>query len=213
VIQADCTDKTIGAGCRRDWRFLPVIAALFLFITPAHTAWSSEPKWPKEPYNYLVIDQDVRDVLTEFGRNIRVPVKLSDGVARRRLRNDVAVAPPREFLQRICNAYGLVWYYDGAVLHISDDSELRTELLNTGAVGVENLLSRLNGLGITDPRYTIRANGNAGVITVSGPPPYVTMVRKTIDALDKASAPRPVQEVTGDDTTKVRVFRGTREGS
>jgi type II secretory pathway component GspD/PulD (secretin) len=202
----------IGAGGRRAWRCLPVLAGMLLVLTPP-PAWSSEPKWPKEPYSYLVIDQDLRDVLTEFGRNIRVPIKLSDGVARRRVRNDVAVAPPREFLQRLCDAYGLVWYYDGAVLHISDDDEVRTELLYTGALGVESLLSKLNGLGVADSRYVIRAGGSGGVISVSGPPPYVALVRKTIDALEKANAPRPVQEVTDGDAMKVRVFRGTKQGS
>jgi type II secretory pathway component GspD/PulD (secretin) len=187
------------------------IAALLLFV-PFQDAFAAEPKWPKEPYKYLVIDQDLREVLTEFGRNIRIPVKLSENVAKRRIRNDMAVAAPREFLQRICDTYGLVWYYDGAVLTVSDDSEVRTELLNTGAVGSETLLARLDSLGVNDARYPIRTS-NAGVITVSGPPPYLSMVRKTLDALEKASTPRPVQEVTSGDTQKVRVFRGGKQGS
>jgi type III secretion protein C len=186
---------------------------LFFVLVPAGRADSAEPRWPKEPYKYLVIDQDLREILAEFGRNVRIPIRVSDNVAKRRVRNDMAVAAPREFLQRLCDAYGLVWYYDGAVMHISDDSEVRTEFLNTGSVGTDTLKSRLENLGVADPRFTIRAGGNASVATVSGPPPYLAMVRKTLDALEKANAPRPVQEVTNGDTLKVRVFRGSREGS
>jgi type II secretory pathway component GspD/PulD (secretin) len=214
VVSINCYSLEV-IGVQNLSKFRRSFALIWLLGLPAaiQPAWSAEPKWPKEPYNYLVIDQDLRDVLTEFGRNIRVPVKLTDGVARRRVRNDLAVAPPREFLQRLCEVYGLVWYYDGAVLHVSDDGEVRTELLNTGSVNAETLLSKLKGLRITDPRYEIHTSGNSGVVSVSGPPPYVALVRKTIEALDKANAPRPTQEVPNGDATKVRVFRGTRDGS
>ncbi len=184
------------------------VVAAFFFLAPfAETASATEPKWSKETYNYLVIDQDLRDVLIEFGRNMRIPIKLSDRVAKRQIRNDLAVFTPREFLQRLCDAYGLVWYYDGAVINVSDDNEVTTELMNTGSVGTEYLLKRLNGLGVTDARYPIKTGG-AGVITVSGPPPYLVMVRKTLDALEKANTPIAVQEIPGGDTVKVRVFRG-----
>lgn len=194
------------------WRNLFALVLAALPLAPG-AASAAEPKWPKEPYNYLVIDQDLRDVLAEFGRNVRLPVKVSDAIARRRVRNDLAVAPPRDFLQRLCESYGLVWYYDGAVLHFSDENEVRTELLNTGSVEPPTLLRKLEALDVADPRFPIRAGGGGGVITVSGPPPYLALVRKTVEAMERSNSPRPVQEVTNGDTLKVRVFRGTREGS
>jgi type II secretory pathway component GspD/PulD (secretin) len=197
----------------KGWGVLLCFSWLCFVLAPTAPASSAEPKWPKEAYKYLIIDQDLREVLAEFGRNIRIPVKVSDTVVKRRVRNDMVLATPREFLQRLCDAYGLVWYYDGAVLFISDDSEVRTELLNTGSVGAETLKSRLDNLGVADARFAIHAGGNASVVTISGPPPYLAMVRKTLDALEKANAPRPVQEVTDGDTLKVRVFRGSRQGS
>ena len=212
-MAADNREKrSIEVSSLRKTRRLFALISVFSLLAPYHLARGAELKWTKEPYNYLVIDQDLRDVLVEFGRNLHVPIRLSDGVAKRRIRNELGVFPPREFLQRLCDAYGLVWYYDGAVLHVSDNSEVTTEFLNTGSIGAQTLLSKLNGLGITDARYPIRTS-NAGVITVSGPPPYLVVVRKTLDALEKANTPRPVQEVTSGDTVKVRVFRGGRQGS
>src|SRR5215471_13490713 len=35
-------------------------------VAPASAA---EMKWPAGPYNYIALDQDLRDALTEFGRN------------------------------------------------------------------------------------------------------------------------------------------------
>jgi type III secretion protein C len=203
----------ISAGRRLRFRHLFLIVSAIVVLSPAGSAWSAEPRWPKEPYRDLVIDQDLREVLSEFGRNVRVPMKVSDGIAGRRVRNDLAVAAPRDFLQRLCDSYGLVWYFDGAVLHVSDESEVRTELLNIGAVTSETLVLRLNALGVADSRYAIRASGANGVISVSGPPPYLSMVKKTVAAIEKSVAPRPVQEVIDGDTLKVRVFRGSRQGS
>ena len=165
-------------------------------IAPAHSA---EPHWPKEPYKYLVVDQDVRDVLREFGRNIRVPVQVSESVTKRRIRNDIAVGTPREFLQRLCEAYGLVWYYDGSVLHIADENEQRAELFNIGSISTSDFIGRLDNLGVTDARFPIRASGRTGVISVSGPPAFRQQVRKALDAMQKADIP-----------PGVTVFRGSR---
>src|SRR5262247_962222 len=41
------------------------------------------PSWFARPFQYVVINQDVRGVLTEFGRNMGVPVILSDKVGGR----------------------------------------------------------------------------------------------------------------------------------
>src|SRR5215471_7622238 len=90
---------------------------------------ASEPKWPQGQYKYLVIDQDIKEVLTEFGRNIDVPVEVSDQV-KGRLRGQLPVATAREFLNQLCESYGLVWYFDGAALHINAKSEIKTELIN-----------------------------------------------------------------------------------
>lgn len=149
-------------------------------------------------------------MLVEFGRNIRVSTKIGDGVAGRRVRNDFAVLPARDFLQRLCDSYGLVWYFDSAVLHISSESEVRTELINLSSVAPDRLMEKLDALGVSDPRFGIRVNEDSSVVAVSGPPSFLELVGKTLSALEKAHAPRPVREVTNGDTLNVRVFRGGR---
>jgi hypothetical protein len=52
-------------------------------------AGALDPKWPG-PYKYVVIDQDLKDALIEFGRNINVPVKFSDEV-KGKLRGDLGI--------------------------------------------------------------------------------------------------------------------------
>jgi type II secretory pathway component GspD/PulD (secretin) len=129
---------------------------------------------------------------------------LSDQV-KGRLRGRLGVAPAREFLDRLCESYGLVWYFDGAVLHVSAKAEIRTELINIGRLPPGQVNEKLNALGIGDPRFPVRSTQDIGVVSVSGPPPFVSLVRQTLTSL---APPSPVREDSHGDEPRVRVFRG-----
>jgi type II secretory pathway component GspD/PulD (secretin) len=158
---------------------LVIVAALAWFIAPLRAL---EPKWPPGPYKYLVIDQDIRDVLTEFGHHIDAPVEVSDQV-NGRLRGSLPVATAKEFLNKLCESYGLVWYFDGTTLHINAKNEVKTLLINTGGLPPDQLTVRLNALGIADPRFPVRSTASGDIVSVSGPPPFVALVRQTLTAM------------------------------
>jgi type II secretory pathway component GspD/PulD (secretin) len=188
---------------RRGFIALVVTAAVVTAaLAPAGTAHAVEPAWPAGPYKYMVIDQDVKGVLAEFGRNIGVPIDVSDQV-KGRLRGRLGGAPAREFLDRLCESYGLVWYFDGAVLHVNARSEIRTELVSVSRLSPEEVSEKLTALGIADARYPVRSTQDTGVVSVSGPPPFLSLVRQSLNRL----APS-VREDNHGDETRVRVFRG-----
>src|ERR1700676_4999326 len=86
-------------------------------LASAAPALGMDPKWPSGPYKYLVIDQDIKGVLVEFGYNVGLPVDVSDQVeGRLRGQFAAATATAREFLDSLCDSHNLVWYFDGAVL-------------------------------------------------------------------------------------------------
>jgi type III secretion protein C len=162
-----------------------------------------EPQWRPDPYKYLVIDQDIKGVLVEFGRNVGMPVDVSDEV-KGRLRGQVtaATATAREFLDSLCDSHNLVWYFDGAVLHVNAKAEIRTELVGLGRFSPDEAREKLTALGVADARFPVRTTDNASVISVSGPPKFVSMVRQAL------RPPPPAQEDPRGDEVKVRVFRG-----
>jgi len=162
-----------------------IVAALAWFIAPVQAL---EPKWPPGPYKYLVIDQDIREVLTEFGRHIDAPVEVSDQV-NGRLRGGLPVATAKEFLNKLCESYGLVWYFDGTTLHINAKTEVKTVLINTGGLPPDQLTARLNSLGIADPRFPLRSTRNGDIVSISGPPPFVALVRQTLTAMATTASP------------------------
>jgi type III secretion protein C len=177
------------------------MASVLSMSTPAR---SLEPKWPTGPYKYLVIDQDVKDVLIEFGRNIGVPAQVSDQVSGR-VRGRLPLVTAREFLNLLCERNGLVWYFDGTVLHVGAEAEVKTELVNIGQLPATEFLARLETLGIADPRFPVRATQDAGTVSVSGPPVFVSLVQQTLAAMLKSAAQPPRE---GDQQPGVRVFRG-----
>lgn len=174
-----------------------------------------EPKWPSGPYRYLVVDQDLRDILAAFGRNLKMDVQISNQIAGRRIRGRLPISTAKEFLTSLCASYGLVWYYDGAKLHINAENEVRAEMVSLGQVNPAVMKERLQELGIADPRYAIRSTSdNSRVLSVSGPPRYLEHIREAVAAMQRPVAPpRPVREVPGSDSKDVIIFRGTQGGS
>src|SRR5215470_7686230 len=180
---------------------LAAVSALLFQVLSANAV----PSWFARQFQYVVINQDVRGVLTEFGRNMGVPVILSDKVSGR-VRGEVVERTKSrqtagEFLNRLAEANGLTWYFDGSILYVSVDQEFSTQLIEVGSLTSDAIVAELRRLILMDDRFSVRSSGNAGVISVSGPPAFVSIVRQVVDKL------RPPPPVAGDDP-RVRVFRG-----
>jgi len=89
------------------------LTAAAILIGMTQVAGALDPKWPPGPYKYVVIEQNLKDALIEFGRNINVPVKVSDEV-KGKLRGDLGSGSAEEFFKRLTESHGLVWYFDGS---------------------------------------------------------------------------------------------------
>jgi type II secretory pathway component GspD/PulD (secretin) len=185
-----------------------LVAVLMTFAAP-QSALGKELGWLSRPYTYVVVNQDVRQVLIEFGQNLNVPVKISDQVQRRNLRGPLNVMAAGEFLKTVCDSAGLVWYYDGTVLHISSAGEISRASINAGFVASPSLKKQLESFGVLDDRYPLRIDLASGVISVAGPPPYIDAIKTTVQVIAKGT-PR-VQGVI--ESRRVRVFRAGQEGT
>ncbi|HET8726430.1 MAG TPA: type III secretion protein [Alphaproteobacteria bacterium] len=141
--------------------------------------------WADEPYPYIVLDQELEDVLREFGSNVGVPVKVSSRV-KGKVRGRWPSLTPGQFLDRLATAYGLQWYYDGQTLHVTTTGEAISEMLPLGPVRFYELYRELKNLKVADPRFPIRAASQANIALISGPPRFVSAVRETLGALQQA---------------------------
>lgn len=180
-------------------------AVLALLVSAGvQQAGAAVPEWPADPYRYIVVDQDLRTVLEEFGRNTGVRVALSEGV-QGRVRGNLPQVPPGEFLEAVAKSYGLDWYFDGAVLHVSTTGEAGTRFIDLRGLSFSHLAAGLGQAGVTDPRFVLREGPSPGTVMVSGPPRYLQLVVEAAAAMAGEKA-TPVAALA---VTPVRVFRGS----
>ena len=190
------------------WGLLVVATVAATLACPRPHTLAAEPNWPPGPFRYLVIDQDTKDVLQEFGNITNIPLAVSDEV-RGHVRGPLPVTTAENFLKRICENQGLVWYFDGTKLYVSAASEIDSLMIPLGPLRLQELSDRLEKLRIADSRYPLNTTQKGDVILVSGPPRYLALVRQTYEAMKQAIIPRTVTENSVGDEPRVRVFRGS----
>jgi type II secretory pathway component GspD/PulD (secretin) len=192
--------RRIFAG--RIMKFVSAGAVAAALLATAPCAHAYEPKWPAGPYRYWVLDQDIKDVLGEFGHTIGVPVRIGPEIKSQRVNGSLPDADAKAFLNGLCTSYGIVWYYDGSVLHFSAVSEMKSELMNLGrALRTAVIMKQLHKMGAIEPRFAIRPTADAHVMSVFGPPAYRNYVRQEVITAAKHAE------------TGILVVRGGREGS
>ena len=154
---------------------------------PVGLTWA-EPEWPAERYDYVVVDQDLRAVLQQFGVNTGLRVALSDKV-QGRVHGPLPSVPPREFLSNLAQEFGLDWTYDGSIIWVTAASEVQTQMLPMQGVGFEKLRVSLSSAGLLEPRFQFRPAANGDVAVVSGPPRYIAVIQQALNALAAEKVP------------------------
>lgn len=163
----------------------------------------ANPDWFAQPYAYVLVEQDVRGALEEFGHNLGLLVVMSDKV-RGKARSSLRAESAGDFLTQLCDTNGLSWYYDGNILYLSGDGETGTRLFKTPGQSPQQLEAYLDSLDVYGKQMSSRPGPDGDELFVSGPPAYLNMVQQHVDHLQPPPAVAgPVARERG-----VRVFRG-----
>ncbi|ANF58741.1 hypothetical protein A5892_15740 [Halotalea alkalilenta] len=181
----------------RSMLWLGAIGLAFVTQAVPHAqAAGKEPERFEQPYRYVVIDQDVRNVLREFARNLALPLDLSPAV-KGRVRGNVSADSAEHFLDAISRTQGLAWFYDRGVVHVASQDELSAETFALAPARIEPLLAELRsvkGLGLQ-----VNETEDGRGVRVLGPPAWITAVRARVESLEPAPAAPGA----------VKVFRGS----
>lgn len=196
LIPQACWHHAAVPAARRGVKGMAIVLALGI----GAKAFADAPEWSDIPYDYVILDQDVRLTLTEFGRNLDIAVSLTDAV-KGRVIGQITAKTAEEFLQRLSEQNGLTWYFDGSVLHVSAASEYVTRLVPASGHGSADIIGGMQELGLADERFSIRSAGDGSMISVSGPPAYIATVEQYLNGI------QPRRTASGDDP-RVRVYRG-----
>lgn len=185
------------------WVLIWVLVASLIPLTvhAEEAPASDDPDWFAEPYAYVLVEQDVRGALEEFGHNLGLIVVMSDKV-RGKSRSSVRGETAGDFLSQLCDANGLSWYFDGNILYMTADAETGTRLFKAQGQNLEQLEDYLTSLDVFGKQMSTRAGPDGDELFVSGPPAYLNMVQQHVDHQQRPVAATVARE------RGVRVFRG-----
>ncbi len=162
------------------WPFVYTLS--LLIILPSHAI---ELNWSGQPFRYYADNDSLKELLNNFGANYSVPVSVSDKV-NDRVSGRFTPEDPAEFLDYLAQVYNLIWYFDGAVLHLYKATETRSRLLQLELLTARGLRNHLISIGIWDSRYDWRVAENKGLVYLAGPPRYVELIVETAEALESS---------------------------
>jgi type III secretion protein C len=178
-------------------------ALLSIVAVAADDIAQKQPDWYDKPYPYVLVDQDLRVALGEFGHHLGVIMVLSEKV-RGRSRGNLRAATAGEFLTLLSDSNHLSWYFDGHVLHINAEEEAGTRLFNRASADLEQLHGWLDGLDAYGQPLSVRVSADGSELAVFGSPPYLARVQQHLDQIVKpVAAPEPVRK------RAMRIFRGS----
>lgn len=169
-----------------------VLTFVFCMLACA-TAFAANIPWnPKARFQYVAQKKDLRELLREFAISQGLTISISEGV-------EGSVSgkfdlKPQAMLDLLTSSNGLIWYYDGSLLHVMPASSVRTDVIQLRFGNIENLREALNRIGILDQRYPLQDDGN-GAVVISGPAPYVDLVNQIVENMEGSKSRNQATEV------------------
>ncbi|CAM3514725.1 MULTISPECIES: hypothetical protein [Halomonas] len=173
---------------------------LFPAVTWASDESNGAAEWMEREYRYLIVEQDVQAVLKEFGRNLALPMEVSQRVEGA-VRGNITAETARGFLEQVCAANDLAWFFDGGVLHVSTREEMTQQSFELTDIDSQRLMADIEGSSVGDPMRSRLVDGG-DTLQIWGMNAWVDDVARRVERL-RQPAPSPSND------GGVTVFRGS----
>lgn len=164
-------------------------AAACLSLVGMGTVADAAPiRWHSNSVHVVADGQDLKDVLRDFSAGQGVPTTVA-GDVHGTVTGHFDMSPQR-FLDTLASTFGLVWFYDGVVLSISDVNSVTRQVIKLDHASTDELNSALVQLHLDSPRFPIVYDAGQSTALVSGPAPYVQLVADIAKRLDQNAGQR-----------------------
>ncbi|MBR8365773.1 type II/III secretion system family protein [Burkholderia sp. AU19243] len=163
-------------------------------------AQAASMEWAGGPgarFVYVTNGASLAQVLNAFAAAQHVALRIDgpvDGVVSGRFS-----MPPQRFLDVMSRSYGFVWYYDGAVLHVSPANEQAHIAILPHFLVPNTLRVSLEHAGLADSHFPLAVDAAAQTVNVRGPVTYVERIRAAAERFERDARQRV--------RLSVRVFR------
>ncbi len=173
------------------------VALALTLLLSSFAVVAADLVWRTKVFKYNATEgTPLKEFLREFAASQWITASVDDKVEGT-VRGKIEMSPPN-LLSYMTATYGLIWYYDGSVLHIYPASESTSQVLSMSHSRMESLQRTLVKLGIADRRFPLAFDSEQNTAMVSGPKRYVEMVQAAARSLDNNEISRA--------NTEVRVF-------
>jgi len=157
-----------------------LIRSALLALTASSVSLSvmaQTPKnWDEGAYAYAAENTPLRTVLQDFAAshsvNLNMPESFTENV-QGRLRAD----SPTDFLNRLGLQYRFQWFVYNDTLYISPQSDQVSRRIKVSADAAPDLKQALTDVGLLEPKFGFGELPDDGVVIVTGPPEYVSLVQ------------------------------------
>ncbi|KWZ31002.1 type II/III secretion system family protein [Burkholderia anthina] len=170
------------------------VCAAAVHAQAASMAWAGGPG---ARFVYVTNGAGLAEVLNAFAAGQHVALRIDgqvEGVVSGRF-----AMPPQRFLDVMSRSYGFVWYYDGAVLHVSPANEQAHVAIRPHFLSAKALRASLEQAGLADTHFPLAVDAGAQTVNVRGPATYVERIRAAAERFERDARKRV--------RLSVRVFR------
>ena len=178
-----------------------------LLLASPYAAYAEDPDFGSAPYPYIIKDQELGQVLLEFGTNTKFKTVISAALTQK-VTGAVSTSNPRDFIDSLARQYSMDWYYDGLALYFAPEAETVTRFMKIEDVPYATLKKELERQGLSTARFTLKpAQGNK-LISVSGPPRFHEVVGQTLNAIANGRDPSAFRLTARPTETPLVIYRG-----
>ncbi|MDN3611056.1 hypothetical protein QWZ16_15380 [Vibrio ostreicida] len=160
---------------------------LLVTINVAHAAPISKVEWHGEPFVLYSRGTSLKSVIEDVGRNYGIPMEVSSQV-NDTFSGQINGKTPKQIMTMLAQQYGLVWYFDGDLLHVNKAREVTNEVISLSSLSNQEATRYIAKAGFLD-KVGCEVTSIAGLhaLQVNGVPSCISTVSKFVQQLDNDS--------------------------
>ncbi|EMV5797048.1 EscC/YscC/HrcC family type III secretion system outer membrane ring protein [Escherichia coli] len=160
-----------------------IIFIILLFgISPISIATGSETLFDN---GYVARNDSLNSFFEAMSTKLNKTVVVSKSASRKKINGNFNFRDPEALLDRLASQLGVIWYSDGQTIYIYDAEEIRNSIISLQNISLSAFKSFLKEAGLYDSRYPLKGDEQNGIVYISGPPIFVSIVTKTAALIDK----------------------------
>ncbi|HAV9130709.1 TPA: EscC/YscC/HrcC family type III secretion system outer membrane ring protein [Escherichia coli] len=162
--------------------FIKLFIILFFSVFPYSVVTASETI---TDIGYVARNDSLNSFFEAMSTKLNKTVVVSKNASRKKINGNFNFREPEVLLDRLASQLGVIWYSDGQTIYIYDAEEIRNSVISLQNISLSAFKSFLKEAGLYDSRYPLKGDEQNGIVYISGPPIFVSIVTKTAALIDK----------------------------